>query len=163
MVKEKLVTGSVVAVVSAVVAWMYARMGILFYVLLVLMFMMVVDYLTGMLASKTEALDHPGDPAYGWNSKKGAKGILKKVGYLCIIAVAIVVDYIILWMAADIGLDIGIKSLFALLVTVWYLLNELLSIIENAGRMGADVPEWLARYIAVLKNKIDDKGGAKYE
>lgn len=42
-----------------------------------------------------------------------------------------------------------------LLVAVWYLLNELLSIIENAGRMGGPVPEWLRKYIAVLKDKID--------
>ena len=43
-------------------------------------------------------------------------------------------------------------------MTVWYLLNEALSITENAGRMGAPVPEWLSKYIAVLKNKIDSKG-----
>ena len=41
-------------------------------------------------------------------------------------------------------------------MAVWYLLNELLSIIENAGRMGADVPEWLLKYISVLKDKIDN-------
>ncbi|WP_347223610.1 phage holin family protein, partial [Bacteroides congonensis] len=46
-------------------------------------------------------------------------------------------------------------------VTVWYLLNELLSIVENAGRMGAPVPDWLAKYIAMLKNKIDTQGGEK--
>ena len=41
------------------------------------------------------------------------------------------------------------------MVAVWYILNELLSIIENAGRMGAYVPEWLMKYIAMLKGKID--------
>ena len=40
-------------------------------------------------------------------------------------------------------------------MAVWYILNELLSIIENAGRMGANVPDWLCKYIAVLKDKID--------
>ena len=44
-----------------------------------------------------------------------------------------------------------------LLTTSWFLLNEMLSIIENAGRMGADVPHWLSRYIAALKSKIDDE------
>lgn len=50
------------------------------------------------------------------------------------------------------------QAFFALLVAVWYFLNEVLSIIENVGRMGAPVPEWLSKYIAVLKNKIDSKG-----
>ena len=48
-----------------------------------------------------------------------------------------------------------VTAFFGLLVAVWYLLNELLSIIENAGRMGGPVPEWLRKYIAVLKEKID--------
>ena len=120
---------------------------------------MVLDYLTGMLAAKREAIEHPDDPSYGWSSKKGAEGIIKKVGYLCIIAVAMIVDYVILNVAAQIGVTIQVKAFFGLLVAVWYILNELLSIIENAGRMGAPVPEWLSKYIAVLKNKIDDQGG----
>jgi len=70
--------------------------------------------------------------------------------------VAIVIDYIILHVAAGLGIAVTAKAFFALLVAVWYILNELLSIIENAGRMGAQVPEWLQRYIAVLKSKIDD-------
>lgn len=144
-------------------AWFSAKLGILFPVLTALLAMMIADYLSGMAASKCEAIDHPGDPAYGWNSRKGAKGIIKKVGYLCVIAVATVADFIILRVAAEAGLQAGAKAFFGLLVAVWYLLNELLSIIENAGRMGAPVPEWLARYIAVLKNKIDAEEGDAYE
>lgn len=149
-------TGAAVAV-SAAAAWLSARLGILLYVILILAAAMVIDYITGMLASKTEAIDHPYDPDYGWNSKKGAKGIIKKVGYLCVIAVAMMVDYIILNVAASVGIEITLKAFFGLMVTVWYLLNEALSIIENAGRMGAPVPDWLRQYIAVLKSKIESK------
>ena len=141
--------------VAAVGAFLSDKLGILFPVLCILMIMMVVDNITGMLASKTESIDHPEDPSYGWSSKKGAKGIIKKVGYLCVIAVAMVVDYIIAKVSGTVGFDVPTNVFFGLLVTVWYLLNELLSIIENAGRMGAPVPEWLSKYIAVLKNKID--------
>ncbi len=82
--------------VAAFIAWLSAKMGILLPVMGVLMGMMVMDYITGMLASKREALDHPDDPTYGWCSRRGAEGIIKKVGYLCVIAVAMVVDYLIL-------------------------------------------------------------------
>ncbi|MEG0216107.1 MAG: phage holin family protein [Hungatella sp.] len=141
-------------------AFLSNKLGILFPVFCLLVGMMVVDYITGMLASKTEALDHPGDSNYGWSSKKGAKGIIKKVGYACVIAVAMVVDFIILFVADRVGFNMPTTAIFGMLVAVWYLLNELLSIIENAGRMGAQVPEWLCRYIAVLKNKIDDSGAS---
>lgn len=154
----KTVTLGAAGMVSAVAAWLFARLGVLFYVLLILGVAMVIDYITGMLASKTEAIDHPDDSVYGWNSKKGAKGIIKKVGYLCIIAVAMIVDWVILHAASDLGLEITLKAFFGIMVTVWYLLNEALSIIENAGRMGAPVPDWLKNYIAVLKNKIEQKG-----
>lgn len=153
------VTAGIVGVLSLIGAWLFSKIGILLYVIFILAVMMCVDYLTGMLASKREAIDHPDDPAYGWSSAKGAKGIIKKVGYLCVISVAMVVDYIIRKAAIEVGLQINIKAIFGLMVAVWYLLNELLSIIENAGRMGAPVPDWLIRYISVLKNKIEDDGG----
>ena len=144
---------------AAFIAWLSARMGLLLPVLCILACAMILDYVTGMLASKQEALHHPDDPSYGWSSKRGAEGIIKKAGYLCTIAVAMIVDYIILHVAAEIGIEVSLKAFFGLLVAVWYILNELLSIIENAGRMGAPVPEWLAKYVAVLKNKIDSQGG----
>ena len=122
------------AVTAAIIAWMSARLGILLPVLCVLLTAMVLDYITGMLASKREALEHPDDPAYGWSSRRGAEGIIKKVGYLCIIAAAMIVDYIILSVAAQAGIEVALKAFFGLLVAVWYILNELLSIIENAGR-----------------------------
>ncbi|MCI7322378.1 MAG: phage holin family protein [Lachnospiraceae bacterium] len=142
---------------SAAGAFLSARLGILFPVLMILTGMMVIDFISGMMASKVEAIEHPNDPEYGWSSEKGAKGIAKKVGYLCAIAVAMVVDYLTLIVVETLGITVPAKAVFGLLVAVWYILNELLSIIENAGRMGANVPEWLSLYIAVLKKKIDDK------
>lgn len=149
------------ATLTAILAWLSARLGILLPVVCLLLMAMVMDYITGMLASKRESLEHPNDPAYGWSSKRGAEGIIKKVGYLCIIAVAMIVDYIILHVAAGLGMEITLKAFFGLLVAVWYILNEVLSIIENAGRMGAPVPSWLKKYVAVLKDKIDSQGAGE--
>lgn len=162
MKKEYVIT--VQGALAAAGAYLSARLGILFPILVILVVIMVGDYITGMLASKVESIDHPGDSSYGWSSRKGAKGIIKKVGYLCVIAVAMVVDYVVIKVAGQMGMQVPLKALFGLLVAVWYLLNELLSIIENAGRMGANVPEWLRAYIAVLKDKIDNadyQGGSK--
>lgn len=149
------------AILTAAGAWISAKLGILGPVLAILLIMMILDYITGMLAAREEAIEHPNDKRYGWSSKKGAQGIIKKVGYLCIIAVAMVVDYIILHVATAIGVAVSAKAFFALLVAVWYVLNELLSIIENAGRMGAQVPEWLRKYIAVLKETLDHQADNK--
>lgn len=140
---------------AAAGAFLSDKLGILYPLMCLLFAEMFVDYVTGMLASKREAIDHPGDPSYGWSSKKGAKGIIKKMGYVCVIVAAMILDYVIVATAEQLGFNMPTTAVFGLLVVVWYLLNEMLSIVENAGRMGADVPAWLCNYIAVLKNKID--------
>ena len=147
-----LITG----LISAAIAYVSGKMGILVPLLGVLLLMMMVDYITGMVASKKEALEHPGDPAYGWSSAKGFNGIIKKFSICTVVTVAICLDYIIATITEQMHIDPPKMAVIGLLVTAWFLLNEMLSVIENAGRMGADVPDWLIRYIAVLKRKIDD-------
>lgn len=145
---------SIQLLATGVVAYLSQKLGVTFYLLGLLLVLMVIDYVSGMAASAVEAIDHPDDKRYGWSSKKGAKGIAKKVAYLCVIAVSMVIDYIVIKTSGV--LDVALpNTMLSLLVSVWYLLNEALSIIENAGRIGAPVPNWLMKYIAALKNKID--------
>lgn len=144
---------SIQVCVTGLVAYLSQKLGVTFYLLGILLCLMVIDYLSGMAASAVEALDHPDDKSYGWSSRKGAKGIAKKVAYLFVIAVGMVIDYVIIQTSGVLGFNLP-NTMLSLLVTVWYMLNEALSITENAGRMGAPVPEWLMKYIAALKNKI---------
>ena len=145
---------SIQLMATGLVAYLSQKLGVTFYLLGLLLVLMVIDYVSGMAASAVEAIDHPDDKQYGWSSKKGAKGIAKKVAYLCVIAVSMVVDYIVIKTSGVLGVALP-NTMLSLLVSVWYLLNEALSIIENAGRLGAPVPGWLMRYIAALKDKID--------
>lgn len=149
----------IAGLVSAAIAYVSGKLGVLIPLMGLLVLMMVIDYISGMLAAKKEAVNHPEDPNFGWSSAAGLNGIIKKFGILCVIVVSMVLDYIVATLAIQMNFNPPITTLFSLLVTSWFLLNEMLSIIENAGRMGADVPEWLAKYIAVLKDKIDNEGG----
>ena len=79
---------------------------------------MVIDYLSGMAASAVEALDHPDDKSYRWSSRKGAKGIAKKVAYLVVIAVAMVIDYIIIQTSDVLRFTLP-NTILSLLVTVF--------------------------------------------
>ena len=51
------------AAATALIAWLSARLGLLLPVLCILAVAMVLDYITGMLASTLEEIDHPDDPA----------------------------------------------------------------------------------------------------
>ena len=147
---------------TIVLSWIAARLGVLFAPVILLMIMMALDYVTGMLASKAEAIAHPENPEYGWSSRKGILGIIKKIGYVFLVVVAVSLDHILVQAAAPLGFALP-RAIFGLLVTVWLVLNEMLSVVENAGRMGAPVPPWLARCVASLKDKIDQEAEKEVE
>jgi toxin secretion/phage lysis holin len=98
-----------------------------------LFWMSVIDYVSGMFAGYTEKK---------LSSKVGFKGIAKKVMIFVMVALAHQVDS-----------ALGTKNMFRDATVVFYIANELLSIFENAGRMGVDVPERLLQAVEVLKGK----------
>ena len=98
--------------VTVLIAYLSQKLGVTFYLLGILLCLMVIDYLSGMAASAVEALDHPDDKSYGWSSRKGAKGIAKKVAYLFVIAVAMVIDYIIIQTSDVLGFTLPYNSVF---------------------------------------------------
>ena len=123
-----------------------------------LIFLMTVDYISGMLASKKEAMEHPNNKKYGWSSKKSIIGIYKKAGSMLTILVAFCTDYILYTLSGRMGIENRLKTIFGFLVTIWLTINELLSILENAGRMGVSLPGFLQNILAEMKQSVDDCG-----
>ena len=73
------------------------------------------------------------------------------------ILVAISIDYLIFKFAQEIGVEFGANTIFGLLVSIWFIINELISILENIGRMGTELPEFLKKVLAELKNSLEEK------
>ena len=92
---------------------------------------MGIDYITGVIAAGVTGK---------LNSNAGLRGIAKKFVMLAICVVAYQVDKI-----AGSGLIVRNACLY------FYASNELLSIVENAGRIGVPVPMALKNAISVLK------------
>ena len=135
---------------SWMITWISAKFQALGMLLLCLLFLMFIDYITGMLASRKEGIDHPDDVSYGWRSQKGFSGIIKKTGCWMVIASAFSVDELLLHSAKSLGITYPGNLYLGVFVTVWYSLNEVLSIIENAGRMGVPIPQKLKTYISIV-------------
>ena len=151
---EKIIT-------TIVGAWVSNQFGLLFPMLCLLMLLMLADYVSGMIAVKKEALEHPGVKKYGWSSKKGVLGIFKKVGYIFTIFVALCIDYLIYKFAQKLGIPYESQTYFGLLVATWFIINESISVLENAGRMGVELPEFLRRALSELKQDVDEEGKKK--
>ena len=143
-------------VLTMVITWIGIELGLLLQALTLLTILMILDYISGMLAFKKEALEHPNSKKYGWSSKKGIIGIYKKMGYVLTIIVTLCIDYLFAEILAELGFHNNQKTFFGLLAIVWFIINEMLSILENAGRMGVILPKFLTKVLAELHKEIDD-------
>lgn len=130
-----------------------AYFNILLVPLIVLTVVMAVDYLTGMFSASREGK---------LNSRTGVIGLIKKVGYLALVGVGMVVDYLMTSALAQIGVNSGMPNLFGLMVIIWLIINELISILENLGEIGVPLPSFLVNAVKSLKNKVDSESGKHY-
>lgn len=137
------------AVLSGIVAAISAKLGILGPMLLALTGVMVVDYITGMLASRKENTI---------SSRVGMWGIVKKLLYIVVVGVGMLMDWLILTTAESMGVYIPLATFFGLLVAVWLIINELISILENLTRLGTPMPGFLLTIVQHFKVAVESKG-----
>ena len=83
-----------------------------------------------------------------YESKAGWKGLFRKAMILCIIVIAHRIDLIMV----ELGLMVS-SSYVMDGVCIAFILNDILSIIENAGLMGVPVPKFLVNALNMLKQK----------
>lgn len=105
----------------------------------VLIFAMCADYLTGLIvaAAKKSLKTESG----GLNSKVGFIGLAKKIFILLLVAVAFAMDKLL-------GMD------FIRTYTVYaFVVNEILSLVENAGLIGVPIPMPILKAIDVLQER----------
>ena len=66
-----------------------------------------------------------------------------------------VVDYLISSALLRVGVDIQINYCFGMMISVWLIINELLSILENLGKLGIPLPDFLLKAIERLRDGVD--------
>lgn len=110
-------------------------------ILTTLAIFMVLDYITGMIASFIEKT---------WNSEKGAVGLIKKGTIVLLVILGVFLDRLIT----------GDKWVFRTVICMFYIANEGLSIVENCGRIGLPVPKCLLDALEQLRkdNDTDNTG-----
>ncbi|MBQ7737288.1 MAG: phage holin family protein [Oscillospiraceae bacterium] len=136
--------------IAAALAALGAYLRQLAVPLAVLLTVMVLDYISGMIAAiRTGTLD----------SRIGLMGILKKVSYLLIVAVGMVLDYLIQMLGGEFGVQLEGTYIVGLLVIFWLIINECISILENVDEAGGPVPPFVAAMLKRLKRHTEDIAG----
>ena len=143
--KENVFRGLITAAVAGAAAY-FQELAIPIVVLFLVMF---VDYVSGMVRSWVNG---------ELSSRVGVLGIVKKVSYLLAVVVAIVTDWVVQTAAGQLGVDFGGFFYFGLLVTIWLILNECISILENISEIGVPLPPFLMTLIQKLKKTAETKG-----
>lgn len=103
----------------------------------VLLIFIGIDYINGILkAIYNKKL----------NSGIGAKGIIKKIGYILIVIVAGLLDSLL-----------NSPNYIRNIICYMFIANEGISIIENWANMGINIPSFLKEKLDSLSNKNDIK------
>ena len=106
------------------------------------------------------ALDYGTGVAVAWekkqlNSRIGLRGIVKKAAYLAIVAVGMALDYVVAAAGEQLGVRMPAEHIFGLLVCIWLIINECISILENADALGLPVPEFVEKLLRRLKERTE--------
>ena len=134
---------SVMAILAAALGALCSYASALVVPLAVLIAVMLADYASGM--------------AKAWSA--GLRGILKKLGYLVLVGVAGVVDWLVRYGLTQVGVEVSFQFLMAAMVIVWLIINELISILENVAALGGPVPGFLRKLLTRLKATVETKAG----
>ena len=117
--------------IAAVLSFVFGGLDVLLKALIACM---VVDYITGVCAAVYRKK---------LNSATGFKGILKKIVIMCIVAAAHFMDIVF-----------GINAIREMAVG-FYIANEGISILENAGKMNVPIAKNLASILEQLREKTE--------
>lgn len=127
--------GVITAISHALGGWSLALQTLLIFIAL--------DYVSGILKALYQKK---------LNSEVGVKGIVRKIGYLIIVALANYLDQLL-----------GNSGALYTLVVYFFVANEGISIVENWGAMDLPIPKKLKEALAQLKNRNEeeDNNGTK--
>ena len=141
-------------VIKAVIGIMGASIASLFggwdTAMVTLLIFMAIDYFSGLIVAAVFKKS-PKTETGTLESRAGFKGLFRKGMILLIVLIACRLDLV---MHTNFIRDA---------VVIAYIVNESISIIENAGLMGIPVPKAIIKAIDILKRKEDEKKAEKKE
>ena len=133
---------SLQVIFTAALAALTSYLGVIAIPVIILTAAMITDYITGMISAW-----HSSE----LSSKKGIFGIIKKTSYLALVCVGMGVDWLIYSGLNQAGISTENSVFFGVLVTIWLIINEFISILENLKNIGVPMPAFLIKIVKRLK------------
>ena len=122
-----------ISLVGSFVSFLIGSMDSL---VMILLCFVIADYVTGLIASAIEGR---------LSSQVGFRGIVRKLLIFVLVAVSHLLEIAIGWN----------NHFIRDAVIFFYIINEFISIVENAGRAGVPIPSFLRKAIELFKDEIN--------
>ena len=135
MSKIQIIIDSIAGAVGAILGFMYGEVTGLFWALIAFM---ATDYITGVVVAAINKQ---------LSSEVGFRGLAKKLMILVFVSLGHIADMYVLG-----GTPVAMSA-----VMLFYIANEGLSIIENAGNLGLPVPKKLKDIMVQLKKESEEE------
>lgn len=135
-----------VAVAVAINAWL-GNLAIPVYLLVLLN---IADYATGYVAAPYRGQER--------KSSIGLRGIAKKCCMWLLVGLGASVDWLLAYSVGAIGITLPFSFAVASLVAIWLIANEIISILENIGDIGVNVPPFLVVLVKWVKAGAEKAG-----
>ena len=135
------------ALVGGVIAFFTMIFGEHWILFAAFLFLNVIDWLSGWSKARR---------VHKESSSVGLKGIIKKVWYWVIIAIAFILPAAFMEAGSVIGVDLSITRFLGWLTLAMLLVNEVRSIIENLVCLDIPVPEVLIKGLAITDKILQD-------
>ncbi len=127
-----------------------AVFGSYWYLFAAFLLLNIADYATGLFKARYTGAE---------NSAKGAHGIIKKVGYWVVIAVAFFMAGFFKSLGETVGMDLTFTALFGYFTLATFIINEIRSVLENLVVLGVEVPDFLVKGLKVAQDKLQKVTG----
>jgi toxin secretion/phage lysis holin len=122
------------AAIGGFLGWFLGGMDGMLYALIAFV---VIDYITGVMCAVVDKK---------LSSEVGFKGIFKKVLIFVMVGIANILD----------GQIIGTGSVLRTAAVFFYISNEGVSLLENAGHIGLPIPQKLKAVLAQLHDRAEN-------
>lgn len=110
---------------------------------------MALDYISGTAAALKDGQ---------WCSATARQGLWHKGGMILVVVVSAIADAVMVLIVEYVPIGIQWPGIILPLVLAWYIITELGSILENAVKLGANVPAWLVKLLKASANLVETAG-----
>lgn len=135
------------AIVIGIGSFLTSILGVLAIPTVLMVASNVTDYITGLIASKFREQDI--------NSYRSMRGIFKKVGMWLLVIVGAILDVLLEYSLANLGIQIPFSFPVASIVEVWITCNEIISNLENIQDIGVNIPGFLKPLVKNIRSQVE--------